>query len=528
MKRGNLLLALFLIASQLLAQQTGTVSGKVVNSVTGEAVKKAVVTLRSANGESPFVAGSDQSGKFVFDNVPPATYIASAQAEGYSNTGSSGKPIAVAAGQAVEDVQVRIPPLAAISGKVLDEDGQPMAGVMVSASRYTSTNLGKSLMMGSTAQTDDRGEYRIFGIQPGRYLLVAIAHGGPRAEQGANVHSTVPEEGYEPVYYPGVTDLSQAPLQELQPGAEWAADFKLRHLPVYHIRGHVTGLTTRGRGNSVFAWRCEQEQLSMPLTAGAQLGARLADSRFDISGVVSGTYCVRVQGLIQTVTVKDADVDGLEWTLAPSFTVSGALTIEGTPPVLPPQLNIGLISVSAQESAQGAVKSDGSFQIENIYPGAYSIQAPQAPSLYVKSILYGSQDVTNGLIPAVQPGAALIITMGADPGEIDITVQPGNADAGVPVLIGVFPEDAYAARLDMQRLAPSSAGGALTLANIAPGIYKVFALQSEDFGDLYNLDLRKLLEAKATAVTVHASGREQVSVTAISSDELAQARGKLK
>ena len=257
---------MFLAAVPLLAQQMGTVSGKAVNSVTGQPVKRAVVTLRSADGQNAFASGSDPAGKFLFDSVPPATYTVTAQAEGYSVTGIVTKPFTVAAGQTVEDVEVRVPPLAAISGKVLDEDGQPMAGVTVSAPRYTYTNFGKTMMMGAIAQTDDRGEYRLFDVQPGRYALSAMAHNITQIEHGANVHSTVPEEAYPSMYYPGVSDLSEAPPHELQPGEEWIANFKLRRLPAFHLRGRVTGAASNGRGNSVFAWRCEQEQIPIPLS----------------------------------------------------------------------------------------------------------------------------------------------------------------------------------------------------------------------------------------------------------------------
>jgi hypothetical protein len=226
--------------------------------------------------------------------------------------------------------------------------------------------------------------------------------------------------------------------------------------------------------------------------------------------------------------VNAADVDDIELTVAASFTVSGAVTIDGTPPSPMPQINIGLEHSETRGNVGSVVKSDGTFQIEGVYPGAYSFFTPQQGLLYVKSIFYGGQDVTNGLIPSMQPGTALNVTMGTDPGEIDGTVQPGSLDAGTPVEVVALPEDAYAARQDMQRIASGSAGGSFALANAPPGNYKVFAMQSGDFGDVNNRDLMKLLEGKATAVTVHAAGHEQVSVTAISLSEVEQARGKLK
>lgn len=535
MQTGSLVLFLGLIP--LFAQQPGTVSGKVVNSVTGQPVKKALVTLSPAAGQKPYVTRSDESGKFLFDNVQPAHYVATAAADGYSEMRSVGKPVAVAAQQAVEDVEVRIAPLAAISGKVLDEDGQPMSGVSVGVTRYIYTSSGKRLQMGSTVQTDDRGVYRLFDIQPGRYYLMAfIVRNGARVEQNGDVHSSFPDEGYARIYYPGVGALAQAAPQELQPGAEWnGVDFKVRRLPTYHIRGHVNGANVPGgRGLWVFARPCERDEWEMPLGPGDLRVSQLPNERFDVSGAVSGDYCLSVAqngagiATVQTVTVKAADVDDIELVVPPAFTVSGVVTFDGTPPSPMPPIDIALVSSGSFGSGRSRVKSDGSFQITGVSPGALTLSMPRSGPLYLKTAWYGNLDVTNGSIPSLQPGTALRITMGTDAGEIHGTVQPGNVDSGIPVLVAALPEEAYAAREDMQRQTTGPTGASFTLSNMPPGNYKVFALQTEDFSDMYNRDLMKLLEGKAASVTVHAAGHEQVSVTAISIGEIEQAREKLK
>jgi hypothetical protein len=558
MRPGSFLFAIFLAAAPLLSQAPqppGSVSGKVVNSATGQAVKKAVVTLRGGSGQNSYVTGSDQSGKFQFDNVQPDKYVATAEAEGYFGAlRTSQKLIPVAAQQEVSDVEVRIAPLGLISGRVLDESGQPLEEASVTALRYDYSGGGKMLQPVGSAQTNDRGEYRMFDLQPGRYYLMAVCWrnipqvggmvsfvGGPgRAPQENRVHSTVPEEGYAAVYYPGVTDVSQTSPQELKPGAEWTgADFKLRLRPTYHIRGRVTGAAAAARGggrNMVRAQPCEADE-ALGLMGGmpnSLQNNQQADGRFDVSGAVPGTYCVsvtqpggRAVAVKQIVTVKAGDVEDVELAVPVSFAVNGTLVIDGTPPNPMPQIFVGLRTAADRGVAQVTVKSDGAFQIEGMYPGAYSVFLPQG-SMYAKSILYGSQDVTSGVIPSLQAGIALTITMGTDPGEVDGTVQAGAVEAGMPISMVSVPEGAYAARQDMERFASSPAGSTFSMPNLPPGDYKIFALETDDYSDLRNRDLLKLLEGKASPVTVHAAEHVQVSVTAISTGEVEQAKGKLK
>src|ERR1700744_4400902 len=79
-----LLFSLLLLLTPLLSQSTSSVEGKVVNSVTGEAVRKAVVNVRSRSGQYVYTAASDQFGKYHVDNVTPEKYMAQANAEGFT------------------------------------------------------------------------------------------------------------------------------------------------------------------------------------------------------------------------------------------------------------------------------------------------------------------------------------------------------------------------------------------------------------------------------------------------------------
>jgi hypothetical protein len=537
--RFTLLLCLSLAAALLIAQSNlGSVEGKVVNSVTGESVKKAVVTIHDRTNRYVYFTTTDQSGKFHIDNVQPEKYVASADAEGYANSRSvSDARLFTVGTEPLSGVEVAIAPLGVITGKVVDEDGEPLDGVTIVALRTSYNGGNKTLQQVSAAQTDDRGIYRMFDMQPGKYYLSAQPQRQFRmiAPQNAErTHSTIPEEAYGVTIYPGVTEISQTSAHVLGPGADWTgADFKLHRKPAYHIRGRANGLNVGGGRGNVQAQPCNPEP--MPWAGGLQNIVGRQDGSFDLAGAVSGTYCLTVRepgrgglALMQPVTVNNADVNNVTLNPPASFSVKGTVTIEGMPPANMPTVGISLRSADGNQQQHAQVAAGSAFQIDYIFPGKHTVILPSMPMFYIKSILYGSQDVSSGLIPDVEPGGLLAITVGTDPGEIDGTVQLGTVESGTPVLVVAVPDDAHADRRDLMRVTNSSAEGTFKLQGFAPGDYKVLALATQDYEDGQNRDLLRLLDGKATTVTVHAGGHEQASVVPILTSEIARAKEKLQ
>ncbi len=531
------LVAILFAAAPLVCQSNlASVEGKVVNSVTREPVKRAVVTLHNSTGQFTYFASTDQAGKFHIDNVQPEKYACTANAEGFANgPGPRVKLFTAAAAQQVTGIEIPIEPLSVISGKVLDDSAEPLDGVTVMAMRYIYAGV-KTLQTFASVQTDDRGEYRIFDLQPGNYYLAASNRQISHIQVSDRVHSTVPEEGYGTLIYPGVADASQTSAHEVKPGEEWAgADFRLHKQPIFHIRGRINAPVLPGGGRAtVDVEKCDSGPMRGAIFNSNQIGR--PDGSFDIS-VVPGAYCLYVRepgrgGIAQlqvaAVTVKDADINDMTLTPPASISVKGTIAIDGTPPA-----NLQVMGISLRDSdgiqQQSAAPTGGlTFQIDNIFPGKHTIFLPMFPQLYVKSILYGSQDVSSGIIPDVQPGASLSIVMGTDPGEIDGRVQLGSLESGAPVMLVAIPDDAYANRWDLRRFTSSSAEGSFTMPWLAPGDYKIFAFESSgDDTDRSDPDLLKLLEGHAAAVTVHANGHEQAAVTPISASEIEHAKEKL-
>ena len=528
------------------AQTLGSIEGKVVNSFTGEGVKKAVVNLHinPANAQFPnqgqdYSAVTDATGKFHIDNVQPGQFMAMAQAQGFNNIVSFNptKMAHLDAGQQLTGVEIKLAPLSAISGKVLDENGEPVEGVNVNAMRYFYGSGQRTLQQVGSATTDDRGQYRIFDIQPGRLYLIASRQqpNGAAANPSGSVHSTIPEEVYATSIYPGVAEIAQASPHELKPGEEWSgADFKLRKAPLFHVRGRVDSSNLpAGQRATVWAEPCAGGEATSTMGIMQRGGVNKPDGTFDLS-VPPGAWCLLVReqsrgggiALRRPIEVKDSGVDGLTLTPPASFSVKGNLSVDGTAPDKMPRLGIGLRSADGNGQQSATAGSDQTFEIQNVFPGKYFVNFPGS-QLYVKSALYAGQDVSNGIIPDLEPGGSLSIVLGTDSGEVDGQVQLGSLQSGSPVIVVILPDEAHAERRDLYRINSSTAEGRFSLGGLAPGDYKLIALEGMDYEDAQNHDLLRLLESHATAVTVHGNGHDQATVMPVPASEIQKAKEKL-
>ncbi len=180
----------------LAAVIPGAVEGTVTNSVTGAPVRKALVTLLEIDEYAAYQALSDAGGRFRIDNVKPGDYVLWGEAQGfvreppdYSRVAPRSRMLTVAAGKPVKDAVVPLIPSAVISGRVLDESEEPVPGATVRLYRYAYTRNGVRMERVREATADDRGEYRIFDVAPGRWYLGVNKYVAP-PEPAGRVHSS--------------------------------------------------------------------------------------------------------------------------------------------------------------------------------------------------------------------------------------------------------------------------------------------------------------------------------------------------
>ena len=526
-------------------KKPGTVEGVVSNSVTHAPVKKATVNLRNLRGQYSYVATTDAAGHFLFDSVEPdAAYMLTAACPGFSFQMPSGRsmfslqPLAVAEEQHVTGAALQLSPLGVISGKVLDEDGDPIPSLIVRALQFDYQQGAKRLAQRGSDTTDDHGEYRIFDLQPGHVYIQAVARpAGPQAS--GRMHRDRPDEGFPATFYPAAADVTSATAADVTPGAEVTGiDFRVHKVRVYRIRGTAVDAQTQqpvhGAGISALPCASGSDRWGYQTSAGLQ-----PDGAFDLRGLIPGPYCLTIQSNQggktsfgrQTVSVADQDVDGVVVAVSPSFALKGVVAAEGPPPESFKNIRVMLSPAEPYGGmyANAGVQEDGSFVLENVVPQAYDLQlsSPPAEGYYLKSIRLGDQDVSAGRIDAIA-GATLTLTLASDSGQVAVSVRSASGDPAARIPVIAIPEGDFAARRDMFRTGFTDPNGNATISGLPPGDYQVLAL--ENFGDMNFIqspDFRKLFAHQGASLTVHANGRDTVSVKLITTEEIEQAKSKL-
>jgi 5-hydroxyisourate hydrolase-like protein (transthyretin family) len=198
---------------------TTTLRGRVFAGDTGQPLRKAQVRINSggpsAAGQPPEnrLAITDADGRYEFKELRAGRYNLQAQKGSYIplqwgqlRPNEPGKPLDILDGQTIEKVDFSLPRGGVITGRVLDEFGEPTPDVQVAVMRSQNVSGTRRLMpAGRVATTNDIGEFRVFAIPPGTYYLSATL----RSNTIGGI-DTDDRSGYAPTYYPGTADLASA------------------------------------------------------------------------------------------------------------------------------------------------------------------------------------------------------------------------------------------------------------------------------------------------------------------------------
>ena len=190
-------------------------------------------------------------------------------------------------------------------------------------------------------------------------------------------------------------------------------------------------------------------------------------------------------------------------------------------------MRVNLNTIEMGNGAGTAVNADGSFALK-VTPGVYQINASCDAGAYVKSMHFGDQDVTSGKIDLTQQSSgALNILCGTDVGQMQGSVQNENGEPAAQVVVTVVPDDEHQGREDLFIQLMSDQNGKFDYRDIAPGNYKVFAWEGDDFQMLQAPEFRKAFESRAASVTISPGGNASVQVKMIPAADIEAEKNKL-
>jgi len=560
MKLATALVLAAALSSPAAQTRTATIEGVVTKAGANEPLSETTVVLGLASDGSPrSTAITDSAGRFVFSDVAPGTYHVSASRAGYLpseprqliNPGR-GIVLTIAAGQQLRDARLELIETGAISGRILDRNGQPFPNVQVQALRYGYEDGKRVLKTTRAVATDDLGQYRIFWLPPGDYVILAkplrggltnqlidMMPGGGTAmrmfsEPTGELILAPDSEGSIPLFFPGTTTGQKATPIEVRAGANIRGiDLTFTPIPAYHVRGVVTGMPASNDRSGFPSIRVAgmemQEESALDSRSLPRLMANIdpVTGAFDFSGVAPGSYFVSASATVNignnSTTVRarvplevvSSDISNLSLPLTAPAEVQGMLSVEGGPAggasPSPGRMYIRL----RPDVAGAAPQATGNFVLRGVRSGNYQVSVSQLPEgAYLKSVrLADTEILDSGLRVNAEPLPPLTIVVSMRAASITAAAIDAQGKPVPDALVALVPDAPRRGRLDLYKNGFADASGKVEIKGVAPGGYKAFAWRQVEDGAWLNGEFIARFEDIGKPVRVEEGANATVEVT---------------
>ena len=521
------------VAQQAPNASTPSITGVVVRAGTGQAIAGArVFALMNGQGGG-YLLGTDvdteplsflpqvttdAQGRFQFADLKPGRYTVTAHRSGFARQqygarapGRPGTILTLVAGRPAQHIVLPLLPSGVISGRVTDDMGEPVTRmtVLIQQSAYGPDGR-RTLRPAATSRTDDRGEYRAYGLVPGRYYALV----SPRRSGSVEIARA----GYAATYYPGVTRESQAAAIEVRPGAEVGGiDFTVSRQPVFRVRGRLPDTGTGLRPDLVWLTPTGSDD-------DGHLEGEVSGDVFEVKNVVPGSYRAHANAgevplLSGWVDVSNADVESVVLISDQGTTIDGRLHWEGV--LLSslaegdrPLVVLDPVDRSTDSQATARVAPDGTWRMRGLADGDYWLRVRLPPGSYLASARQGSTDVLNGLSITGSVTHSLELVARTRAGRLEGTVvdAKGRPMPGIEaVLVPAREADRTPGRV---MAAASDQNGRFDLESVPPGDYKLFAWDDLEPYGYFDAEFVRRYEADGTPIRIGQGSRQRVQLTA--------------
>jgi hypothetical protein len=463
-----------------------------------------------------------------------------------------GTPLQLADGQELRGLEFRLPRGSVIAGHVFDDGGDPLPAANVRLMRYQYVQGQRQLLPVEATQTDDRGYFRIWGLNPGEYYVSAVSRslnlngrGGPppgvAAPAGAAAAAPPAARGrrgffqpppapasqsaaepvaYAPTFYPGVPSINEATAVSVGLGAELVdVDFGLLLVRTSRISGHVTnpdGVATTAGNVNLFP------ESAVGGRVGTNFGGRIEwDGSFTINNIPPGRYTLRARAddtvvphyASQPITVSSADMPDVTIVLAPAATISGTVTFENTRSTQVPDLTQVRVSAPAVDStdigpnANARVDREGRFTLAGVPAGSHWVRASgQLRGWTLKSVTVEGRETIDTPIDlgsgAALTGVALTFTDKLT--EVNGTVKDDRGTPFTEYTVLAFPADPSLWRPQARQImtARPDQNGRFQIRGLPPGDYLLATVDPTEQGEWFESTFLELHRSEAVRISL--------------------------
>ena len=483
---------------------TAVIRGRVFVDGTDHALPRTQIRATSDKGRT-YDANTDGDGRYELKQLPAGKYTVSASRSNYvahtlgqKRPGGVGTRIDVADGQTIAGVDFKLMRAGVITGRVVDEVGDPVTDVQVAPVRSQLMNGTRQMMpTGRGATTNDLGEFRIFGLPPGRYSIAAVYRGSIGGD-------TDDRSGYGPTYYPGTGNLAQAQRITIAAGQTIdSVNFTL--LPVRTVKVSGIALDAQGRPLSGAFINI----ITRSFMAGGGGAAIRPDGKFTISGLTPGDYALRVnvpgnnESATLPITIADRDVSDIQLITSKPTTIRGRVVLDDSAPA--PKASSLRVFVQADVPMMGGANAQvkENFTFETTMAAGHAHVSLFAGEWRLRTVRLDGADVTDAGFDVPPTGInSLVVELSARHADLSGTVVDANGAAARDYVVLTFPQDAERwTRPNAVFTARPSGDGAFKL-RVPGGDYYAVALEELDQGASNDPDILGQLRDGAQRLSI--------------------------
>jgi protocatechuate 3,4-dioxygenase beta subunit len=499
---------------------TGVIRGRVLDGDDGQPLRRALVRAIAPELRENRLATTDDQGRYELAELRAGHYFVTASKGSYvglmfgqRRPFDPGKPLEISDGQTLDKVDFMLPRGGVITGHVVDQYGDPVPNVQISAMRSQFVQGRRGFASaGGFATTDDLGEYRLFGLNPADYYVSATYRPPPANAADDDV------PGYAVTYFPGTVSTADAQRVTVGYGRSFG-DVNIALVPVKTAQ--IAGAAVNSKGQPMtngYVGVMRRNGGPANDAGGAPLRP---DGTFVIRNVAPGEYTLRAQSQFKqgdrpeiataAVTLAGHDVDGLQLVVVSPSTASGVVLVD---PAAAATINASSIvlmvsPVDPQSSftdTSARPKDDFTFEAL-MQPGTNMVRLLSTPDgMALKAVRVGGVDVTDTGFD-VKPNENLRgieVELTSHPTVVSGRVTDSRGDPSRDCTVVIFARDERKWEGTSRYIgtAVPDQDGKFRVSGLPPGDYDVAAVDSIEPGQSGDPDVLSRIRDRAAALSL--------------------------